>query len=69
MQRFLVVFALMLVLSSLAWPLLARLGLGRLPGDIAIGRGPRALHLPVGTAVVLSLVLSALLGLLGFLTS
>ena len=36
MQRLLVTAGVLLVAAGLLWPYLSRLGLGRLPGDIAI---------------------------------
>ena len=65
MQRFLIVLGLTLFLVGLAWPLVMRLGLGRLPGDVVIELGSLKLYLPVATSLLLSLVLSALLWLLG----
>jgi hypothetical protein len=63
-QRFLIVFGLLLFMVGLAWPLVARIGLGRLPGDIVIELGSLKLYLPIATSLLLSLVLSALLWLL-----
>ena len=39
MSRWLVTIGLVLVIVGLLWPWLRALGLGRLPGDIAIERG------------------------------
>jgi hypothetical protein len=39
MQRFLVILGAVLLLAGLLWPWLARLGLGRLPGDITSRTG------------------------------
>lgn len=61
MQRFLITFLLTMLLAGLAMPLLARFGLGRLPGDVVIELGGRKLYLPLATAVLLSLILSTLL--------
>ncbi len=36
MQKLLIVGGICLVIAGLAWPYLSKLGLGRLPGDIAI---------------------------------
>ena len=36
MARFLVVLGLVILLVGLLWPYLARIGLGRLPGDFVI---------------------------------
>jgi len=45
------------------WPLLSRIGLGRLPGDIMIQRGGTTFFFPLVTCVIISIVLSALLWL------
>jgi hypothetical protein len=37
-SRFLIGLGIVLLLIGLAWPLLSKLGLGRLPGDIIIER-------------------------------
>jgi hypothetical protein len=39
MQRLLIILGAVLLLAGIAWPFLSRIGLGRLPGDIAIQRG------------------------------
>ncbi len=41
------------------------LRLGRLPGDLSVERDGFRLYLPLGTSIVLSIVLSLLLWLLG----
>jgi Protein of unknown function (DUF2905) len=38
MTRWLIILGVVLILAGLLWPWLAKLGLGRLPGDIAIER-------------------------------
>ena len=58
MQRFLIGLGLIVLLAGLAWPWLARLGLGRLPGDILIERGGTTFYFPLVTCLVVSLVLS-----------
>jgi hypothetical protein len=42
----------------------SRLGLGRLPGDIAWQRGNTSVYFPVITSIVVSLVLTVVLNLL-----
>jgi hypothetical protein len=39
-------------------------GLGRLPGDIVIGRGTFRLYIPLATSILLSLVVTGVLWLL-----
>jgi len=59
MQRLLIGLGLALVLAGIAWPLLSRIGLGRLPGDIMIQRGSTSFYFPLATCIVFSIVLSA----------
>lgn len=62
--RLLVVFGLVLVAVGLAFVLLPRIGLPRLPGDILIQRDGFTLYFPIVTSIVLSLLLTVLLNLL-----
>ena len=64
MSRFLITLGIVLVIAGLAWPFLAKLGLGRLPGDIVIERENFRLYIPLATSIVVSVVLSLLLWLL-----
>ncbi|MEW6428615.1 MAG: DUF2905 domain-containing protein [Thermodesulfobacteriota bacterium] len=64
MARNLVILGLLLVLVGLAWPLLSRLPLGRLPGDIVIRRDSFTFFFPVTTGVLLSLFATLLFWLL-----
>ena len=64
MQRLLIGIVLVLVLAGIAWPLLSRIGLGRLPGDIVIQRGSTSFYFPLVTCIVVSLMLSAVMWLL-----
>jgi hypothetical protein len=60
MGRLLVILGGVLVLVGLAWPLLQRLGLGRLPGDIVVDRGNFHFYFPVTTSIIVSIVLTFL---------
>ena len=64
MPRLLVSLGIVLVLTGLAWPWLTRLGLGRLPGDIAIERGNFSFYFPIVSCIVVSVVLSLVLWLI-----
>ncbi len=64
MQRLLIGIGLALVIAGIAWPLLSRIGLGRLPGDIMVQRGSTNFYFPIVTCIVISVVLSALMWLL-----
>ena len=65
MNRLLVVAGLILVAAGLLWPYLARLGLGRLPGDIAIRGEHGGFYFPIVTCLVVSLLISAIFWLIG----
>ena len=65
MNRFLIVAGLVLVAGGLLWPLLARLGLGRLPGDIAIRGEHGGFYFPIVTCILVSLVLTLVFWLAG----
>jgi hypothetical protein len=56
---------LVLVAAGLLWPLIVKLGLGRLPGDIVIERENFRLYLPIGTSILISVILTLILWLLG----
>ena len=60
MQRFLIGLGLVVLLAGLAWPWLGRIGLGRLPGDILFQRGNTTFYFPLGTCLLISIVLSGL---------
>src|SRR5689334_18052912 len=65
MNRFLILAGLVLVAVGLLWPYLTRLGLGRLPGDIAIQGEHGGFYFPIVTCIVVSLVLSLIFWLAG----
>jgi hypothetical protein len=58
MTRFLVVLGLAIVVAGLLWPYLARLGLGRLPGDIVIERENMTFYFPLMTCLLVSVLFS-----------
>jgi hypothetical protein len=64
MSRFLITLGIVLVVAGLAWPLLAKLGLGRLPGDIRIEREGFGFYFPITTGLLISAVISLILWLL-----
>jgi hypothetical protein len=61
MRRWLITLGIVLLVAGLLWPFLQKIGLGRLPGDIVIERGNFRFYLPLGTSILVSLVLSLLL--------
>lgn len=53
----------MIAAVGLAWPWLARLGLGRLPGDIYIQGEHGSFYFPITTCLLVSAVISLVLWL------
>jgi Protein of unknown function (DUF2905) len=64
MQRFLIVAGLVALVLGLLWPWLARLGLGRLPGDFHVERGGFSFHFPLTTSLAVSGVLTLIFWLM-----
>jgi hypothetical protein len=63
-QRLFIGLGLVILATGMAWPILSRIGLGRLPGDIVFQRGEATFYFPLVTCIIVSLVLSALFWLL-----
>lgn len=59
-RRILIVAGIVLLAAGLLWPLISRLGLGRLPGDIVIERQNFRFYFPLVTSILVSIVLTAL---------
>jgi Protein of unknown function (DUF2905) len=62
--RFLVVTGAMIILIGLFLSAGGRLGLGHLPGDISVSRGNVRIYIPLGSCILLSVVLTILFRLL-----
>jgi DUF2905 family protein len=58
MGKILIILGIVLIAVGLAWVAGERLGLGRLPGDIAIERDGVRIYIPLMTSLVISIVLS-----------
>ena len=61
MSRVLIIFGVVLIAVGLLWPVLSKLGFGRLPGDIVIERENFRLYIPIATSIIVSVLLSLLL--------
>ncbi|HTP45683.1 MAG TPA: DUF2905 domain-containing protein [Casimicrobiaceae bacterium] len=64
MPRLLITLGIVLVAVGLAWPLLAKLGFGRLPGDIRIERSGFTFYFPITSGLIVSALISLVLWLL-----
>jgi hypothetical protein len=63
MQRLLIIAGILLLLSGLLWPWVAKLPFGKLPGDLLIDRPGFKLYFPLTSMIVVSLLVSAILWL------
>jgi hypothetical protein len=63
MQRLLIVLGIVLLGVGLAWPWLSKLPFGRLPGDFTVERDNFSFYFPLGTSIVVSIVISLLIWL------
>ncbi|OGA39001.1 MAG: hypothetical protein A3G24_10905 [Betaproteobacteria bacterium RIFCSPLOWO2_12_FULL_62_13] len=61
MAKWLITIGLVLVALGILWPLLAKLGLGNLPGDIKFERKGFTFYFPLTTSIIVSLVITLIL--------
>ena len=61
MARFLITLGIVLIVVGLAWPWIAKLGFGRLPGDFHFERDGFSFYFPLTTGLIISIVLSLVL--------
>ena len=64
MARWLIIFGVILIVAGLLWPLVQKLGLGRLPGDIVVERENFRLYFPIATSLIISVILTTILWLI-----
>jgi hypothetical protein len=63
-SRFLIGLGLVILITGVLWPFLAKLGLGRLPGDIVVRRDGLTFYFPIATSLLVSVVLTVLFWML-----
>lgn len=63
MLKWLLTLLVVLFALGLLRPLLARLGLGRLPGDLEVRHRGRKFYFPLATSIIFSMVITLLLWL------
>jgi hypothetical protein len=62
LQRFLILLGLVILITGVMWPLLSRIGLGRLPGDIVFQRGGATFYFPLVTCIIVSIASARFFG-------
>ena len=63
MKVWLVMLGFALVAIGIAWPLIEKLGLGRLPGDFHVEREGFGFYFPLTTSIIVSLLASLVIWL------
>ena len=61
MQKILLLLGAIIIIVGIFWPYVSRLPLGKLPFDISIKLGNTQVYLPIGSCILLSVVLTILL--------
>ena len=61
MSKWLITIGIVLIALGVLWPIVAKLGLGSLPGDIKIERKGYTFFFPLTSGILVSLVVSLLL--------
>ncbi len=62
--RILITIGIILILAGLLWPVIQKIGLFRLPGDLSIQRENFTFYFPITTSIILSIVLTLILWLI-----
>jgi hypothetical protein len=62
-SRLLIILGLSLVALGLLWPVINKIGFGRLPGDIVIERDNLRVYIPLATSLLVSVIISLILWL------
>lgn len=61
MQKLLIIFGILIILVGLLWPFISRLPLGKLPFDISLKLGNTQVYLPIGTCIIVSILITIVL--------
>ena len=60
MNKTLVIIGIIILIIGILWPVLSKLPIGKLPGDIVIKRDGFSFYLPITTMIIVSILLSIL---------
>ena len=58
MAKWLIIIGVVLIALGVLWPVLEKLGLGSLPGDVRIERKGFTFYFPITTSILVSLVIT-----------
>lgn len=63
MSKTLITIGIIFIIIGLLYPILQKLGLGNLPGDIYIQKGENKFYFPIVTCIIVSIVFSIILNI------
>jgi hypothetical protein len=58
MNKNLIIIGVVLICLGILWPLVVKLPLGKLPGDIMIRKGDMNFYFPLSTSIIISIIAS-----------
>ena len=61
MSKILITLGVILIIAGLLYPLLQKLGLGTLPGDIFIKKGKTSFYFPIVSCLLVSIIISVII--------
>ena len=64
MNKYLIVIGIILLFTGIFWSAITKIPFGRLPGDIVIERQNFKFYFPLGTGILLSIIISLVLYLI-----
>ena len=65
MQKTFIIIGAIFLAAGLLWSVISKLGLGRLPGDIAIKGENFSFYFPITTMIIVSIIATVLFRLFG----
>ena len=61
MQKILIILGILIILAGIFYPLLKKIPLGKLPGDIVFQSGNSSFFFPIMTCIIISALVSLVL--------
>ncbi|HKA46357.1 MAG TPA: DUF2905 domain-containing protein [Burkholderiales bacterium] len=61
MAKWLITVGVILIVLGVLWPILAKFGLGSLPGDIRLERKGHTFYFPLTTSIIVSIAITVIL--------
>lgn len=63
MQKILLIIGVIIIATGFLWPWLAKIPVGKLPGDIFINKPGLKVYIPVTSMIIISIIISLIIRL------